>query len=144
MKQKDFIASSEIAISKSADKVWNVLTDTELAKEYMFGATVTTSWKEGDNITWAGEWKGKKFEDKGKILKVIPNSLLQYTHYSPLSGAEDLLENYHTVTISLEALGGNTRVSLTQDGNETEEEMLHSQQNWDTMLKKLKQLVEGS
>jgi hypothetical protein len=67
----------------------------------MFGIEVVSEWKEGSQIVWKGEWQGKSYEGKGVILKLKRNSLIQYSHFSPLSGKPDLPENYHTVTIKL-------------------------------------------
>ena len=66
------IARAATTIKTSADKVWNALTDPEMIKKYMFGATVISDWKEGSKITWKGEWEGKPYEDKGKILRFEP------------------------------------------------------------------------
>jgi len=68
--------------------------------------------------------------------------LIQYSHFSPLSGKPDLPENYHTVTIKLTSDGATTIVLLTQDNNETEQEREHSEQNWKMMLDSLKKLLE--
>ena len=78
------IAKAETTINASADKVWNALTDPELIKKYMFGTTVISDWKEGSKIIWKGEWEGKTYEDKGKILRFEPKKNLQYSHFSPL------------------------------------------------------------
>ena len=64
------------------------------------------------------------------------------THFSPLSGQEDAPENYHTLVYELEPNGAKTRISLSQDGNESEEAAEHSQANWEKMLSGLKQVVE--
>jgi len=108
----------------------------------MFGTNVFTDWKEGNAIVWRGEWQGKEYEDKGTILKFEPERVLQYSHFSPLSGQPDVPENYHTVTIELSGAGGQTTVTLTQDNNETEEARQHSEQNWERMLEALKKFVE--
>ncbi len=68
---------------------------------------------------------------------------MQYTHFSPLSGRPDRPENYHMVTINLAGTNGQTRISLTQDNNATEEARLDSERNWEMMLAGLKQYVEG-
>ena len=60
------------------------------------------------------------------ILQIEPRRILQYTHFSPLSGLADSPENYHTVTIGLSAKNGATTVSLSQDNNATEQEREHS------------------
>ncbi len=64
------------------------------------------------------------------------------THFSPLSGKEDLLGNYHTLLYELEEHGDPTRVLLRQDNNASEEDAEHSRDNWQKMLTGLKELVE--
>jgi hypothetical protein len=66
------------------------------------------------------------------------------THFSPLSGQEDALENYHTLVYELESRGQKTRISLSQDNNESEEAAEHSRANWEKMLFGLKQVVEDA
>ena len=140
--QKNLIATAEITVNATAGKVWKALTDPAMIKQYMFGTTVTSEWKQGSKITWSGEWKGKQYEDKGVILKIIPAQQLQYTHFSPLSGVADEPENYHTVTIELSPENNQTKIILSQDKNATEEERDHSKQNWEMMLGAIKNLVE--
>jgi uncharacterized protein YndB with AHSA1/START domain len=138
---KNLIAKASVSIAAPAAKVWDALVNPEVIKQYMFGTTVASDWKQGSAITWKGEWQGKPYEDKGKILKIEPRRLLQYTHYSPLSGP-DIPENHHTVTIELAEAGAQTRVTLSQDNNATEEARQHSEQNWKMMLDGLKKLLE--
>ena len=142
-KTSNFIARSSITIAATAEKVWDALVTPATIKRYMFGTTVTSDWKEGSPITWKGEWKGKAYEDKGVIRQFRPGRALQYTHFSPLGGLPDKPENYHTVTIQLSPEGDQTRVSLTQDNNPSEEERSHSEKNWGMMLDGLKKVVEG-
>jgi len=142
MKVDQLIAKADIMINATVDVVWEALTNPDKLKLFMFGSTVKSNWIKGSPITWEGEWQGKPYKDKGKILEVVPNKKLQYSHFSPLSGAEDKPENYHTVTIELQQKGNQTSVQLTQDKNETEEEKQHSQKNWEMMLTNLKKVVE--
>jgi uncharacterized protein YndB with AHSA1/START domain len=139
---KGLIAKASISINAPTAKVWNALTNPEVIKQYMFGTTVISDWKEGSPIVWKGEWQGKTYEDKGVILKLKPERLIHYSHFSPLSGKPDLPENYHTVTIELMADEAGTTVSLSQDNNETEQAREHSEQNWKMMLDSLKKLLE--
>jgi uncharacterized protein YndB with AHSA1/START domain len=139
---KGLIAKASISINAPAAKVWNALTNPEVIKQYMFGTTVISDWLKGSQIVWKGAWQGKKYEDKGVILKLKPERLIQYSHFSPLSGKPDLPENYHTVTIKLTTDEAGTAVSLSQDNNETEEAREHSEKNWKMMLDALKKLLE--
>jgi uncharacterized protein YndB with AHSA1/START domain len=143
-KTTNYIARSSISIAASPEKVWDALVTPAAIKQYMFGTTVVSDWKEGSPITWKGEWQGKRYEDKGVIRQLSSGRALQYTHFSPLSGLPDKPENYHTVTIQLSPEGNRTRVSLTQDNNPTEEARSHSEKNWGMMLEALKRFVERS
>jgi uncharacterized protein YndB with AHSA1/START domain len=136
------IAKAETTINAPADKVWNALIDPEMIKKYMFGATVISDWKEGSKIIWKGEWEGKSYEDKGKILRLEPKKELQYSHFSPHSGLHDNPENYHIVTIDLTEKDKQTIVALTQDNNADEKTKDHSEKNWKMMLASLKKLLE--
>ena len=136
------IARASVTVGAPVAKVWDALVNPQTIKQYMFGTTVVSDWKQGSPITWKGEWKGKAYEDKGTILKIQPRRLLQYSHYSPLSGLPDTPENHHTVTIELSEEGAQTRVSLAQDHNASEEARQHSEENWRMMLDGLKKVVE--
>jgi uncharacterized protein YndB with AHSA1/START domain len=114
-----------------------------MIKQYMFGTNVVTDWKKGSPIAWQGEWQGKAYEDKGIILQIEPERILQYSHFSPLSGQPDIPENYHTVTITLSGKGPQTTVTFTQDNNESEEAREHSEKNWQMMIEGLKKLLES-
>jgi uncharacterized protein YndB with AHSA1/START domain len=139
----EHIARAETKIEAPASRVWEALTDPEQIEQFMFGSRVTTDWKPGSSIVWKGEYEGKPYEDKGQILEFEPERRLRMTHFSPMSGDEDVPENYHTLTYELEARNGSTRVSLTQDGNDTAEAAEHSQANWEKMLSGLKATVEA-
>jgi uncharacterized protein YndB with AHSA1/START domain len=111
-------------------------------ERYMFGTHVVSTWREGDPITWSGEWQGRAYQDKGVIQRIEPERTLAYTHFSPLSGQPDRPESYHLVTIELSDDGEGTRVALTQDNNPTEDAKTHSEKNWAMMLDGLKKHVE--
>ena len=140
--EKNLLAEASVMIGAPRARVWKALVTPEAIKQYMFGTTVVSDWREGRPITWKGEWEGKSYEDKGVILQLNPEHTLQYSHFSPLSGLPDTPENYHTVTIQLSDENDQTRVSLTQDKNATEEERAHSEKNWGTMLAALKKFLE--
>ena len=105
---QDFIATTAVVIDAPKAAVWKALVTPAAIKQYMFGTDARSDFKKGSPITWEGEWQGKPYKDKGVIQRVEPERVMQYTHFSPLSGQPDRPENYHTVTIELSDAGGQT------------------------------------
>ena len=143
IESKDRIARASTTIHAPVEDVWDALIDPEKIKQYYFGATILTDWREGNPIVWKGEWDGQTYEDKCHIMRVVPGQTLQYSHFSPLIGQDDKPENYHVITIELDNQGEETKVTLSQDNNPSEEDRQHAEANWNMMLCNLKRVVEG-
>jgi uncharacterized protein YndB with AHSA1/START domain len=140
---KNYTAKATTTINAPVSKVWQALVNPEIIKQYLFNTEVISDWEVGSPIIYKGEWEGKPFEDKGEILEIEPETLLRSTHWSPLSGVPDTPENYHTVTYALSEKGDSTEVTITQDNNASADEKAHSEKNWQTVLKGMKDLLEG-
>ncbi|MEO8172018.1 MAG: SRPBCC domain-containing protein, partial [Sediminibacterium sp.] len=79
------------------------------------------------------------FEMKGKILKIIPEKLLQYTLKNGKS------ESVSTVTDELVFKNGKTVLSIADNvgsGHDAEKRYKRSLKGWEKVLKGLKALVE--
>jgi uncharacterized protein YndB with AHSA1/START domain len=139
----DQVAHAETEISASPQQVWDALTDPEAISSFMFGAKVDTDWEEGSPITWSGEYDGNPYQDKGEILEVVEARRLRMTHFSPLSGEDDVPESYHTLDYRLEDQGETTRLTLDQDGNDSPEQAEQFAANWQLMLDQVKEYVEA-
>jgi uncharacterized protein YndB with AHSA1/START domain len=138
-----FVAIAETDIGAVPARVWSALTDPAQIRQYFFGSEVETDWKPGSPIVWKGEYQGTAYQDKGQIIEAEPGHRLVVTHFSPMSGQQDVPENYHTITYVLEPRGEQTHVTLAQDNNASQEEAAHSRDNWTAMLAALKNYVEG-
>jgi len=136
-------AEASIVIAAPPERVWAALTEPDDVRQYLMGTNLETDWKPGSPITWSGEWKGNQYTDKGEVIEVEERRVLAYTHYSPLSGAEDSPENYHTLWWSLEEVPGGTRLMLTQDNNSSQEEADHNRETWGQVMDGLKKVAEG-
>ena len=137
-----FTARASITIKSSTASVWNALTDPTMIKQYLFGTEVVSDWKEGSEIIYKGVWEGKMYEDKGIILKIEPEKLLETNYWTSFSGLPDSPENYQKVTYQLSRDGDNTVLTITQDGIPTDEARAHSETNWAMVLDGLKKLLE--
>ena len=139
---KGLIAKASATINVSVAKVWDALINPAIIKQYMFGTDVVSDWKEGSPIVWKGQWEGKVYEDIGKILKMEKEKMIQYSHFSPLSGQSNVPENYHIVSVELSGHKRKTTILLSQDNNTTEGDREHSERNWQMMLETMKKLLE--
>ena len=137
------IAKAELTINAPASKVWDALTDPKMIKQYLFGTEVTTTWKVGSPITYKGEWEGKSYEDKGEVIQNEPGKLLVSTYWSSMSGLPDFPEYFKTVRYELTPDGNGTKLTITQDNNDSQEDATHSEQNWKMVLEGIKKVVEG-
>jgi len=139
----EHIARAEVTIDAPAATVWRGLTDPETISRYMAGSRVDTDWTVGGPITWNGEYDGHTYQDKGKVLEFEPPRRLVVTHFSPLTGQDDIPENYHRVSYDVVDNGGRTTVTLEQDGNDSAEQAEQFSTNWQQMLAGLKAEVES-
>ena len=136
----------ETIVAADPATVWKAMTQKNSA---MFPDTkVETDWKVGHPITFAGEWKGKAFKDRGEIQSFDEARELSFTHWSELSGTPDKPENYHIVRYELAPKGKNTRITLSQINLGPKPELdaktkAEFKKNWSFMLEGLKKSAEA-
>lgn len=131
----DYVVKKTIHLNAPASAVWEALTDPEQTKNYFFHCRVFSDWKVGSSITF----KGKIFwifpiEMHGKIEKITPGKLLQYT-LSSKDGSSS------TVTDELTEKDGKTTMHITDDvgqGEGAAKRYHRSVKGWDKILKGLK------
>lgn len=129
-----------ITVHVPVAKVWDALTRPELIKKYFFDTETDTDWKPGSPIYWRGNWQGKAYEDKGKVLEVQKDRRIAYSHWSSFSSKPDLSEHYQTITYDLRTDADGTVVTVSQSCSEQERE--HCEANWKMVLDGLKKLFD--
>lgn len=131
-----------ITINAPITTVWQALTDPGMIKEYFFGVETSGDWKEGHTIFYKGEWQGKSFEGKGKVLQVEDQKILRHSYWSNMSGLPDLPENYHIITYEMNQENHHTLLKLTEENLAGKSMKDRSAKLWDMVFEKLKKLVE--
>lgn len=131
-----------VAIQAPVAAVWKALTDPELIRNYFFGVNAEGKWKEGNTIIYKGEWQGKKYEGKGKVLKVEDEKLLRHSYWSDISSIPDEPGNYHIITYKLAGKNGDTQLELTEENLDGQPMKEQSSKLWDTVFENLKKLLE--
>ncbi len=139
---KELSLTTSIEINADKAKVWDALTNPEKIKVYLFGTETLTDWKTGSEIIFQGEYQGQQYKDKGTILDIKKDELLQYSYWSGFTGLEDKPENYSLVAYKLDTVNGKTLLTLTQTGFTNDQAQQHSQTAWTNVLQQIKQMTE--
>jgi uncharacterized protein YndB with AHSA1/START domain len=135
-------ASSSITIDAPVDEVWRAITTPEVIKRWFFGVDTESDWTPGSPLVHRGEWQGKPYEDKGRIVRIEPPTLLVHTHWSELSGLPEEEENFQLVTWALEDRDGKTELTVTERNLPSAEAKAVSEDGWKTALSGLKEVAE--
>ena len=138
-----YSSSASITINASLKKVWNALTTPKQVKQYFFDTNLVTDWKVDSPIFFRGEYNGKSYEDKGKILEFVPMKSLSFTYWSSFSGLEDKPELYQILRYNLVETPNGIGVTVDQSNTDTQERADHSLENWKKVLEGLKKFVEA-
>ncbi|MGE5459934.1 MAG: SRPBCC family protein, partial [Solirubrobacterales bacterium] len=96
----------------------------------------------GSPIVHRGEYQGRPYEDKGTIVRVVPERLLVHTHWSPVSGLPDEPEHNQEVTWSLAERDGGTELAVREVNLPSEAAKEISEQGWRAALGALRDLLE--
>lgn len=136
-------ASKSIIIDSTPEDIWEVLTNPEKIKLYLYGTETLTNWKVGSTILFQGEYNGQQYKDKGNVLENDRPNVLKYNYWSGFSGLEDKAENYALVSYKIVSLGANrSEFTWLQEGFANEEGKCHTENGLENMLQQIKQLVE--
>lgn len=147
---EELFIKNTISINAPTAKVWNILTNPEMTKIYMFGCEAISEWKVGAELLWKGIFEGKEMVFvKGHIVSIEPTKKLIYTTFDPNSVIADIPENYLNVTYLLSEENGVTTFTVTQgdykkvaDGEKRYKEGSNNGEGWNPILVAIKKLVE--
>ena len=140
-----------ITINAPASKVWEVLTQPEYTKIYMYGCETVSDWKVGSSLLWNGSYEGVEMTFvKGFIVEILPNSKLIYTVFDPNSTIEYIPENYLNVTYELLEVKGITTLNVIQgdyskvaEGELRYQESYNNGEGWNPILLQMKKIAEA-
>ena len=152
MSQPLYVDSS-ISINAPAEKVWDMLTNPQQTKRYMFGCEALSDYQPGSPLTWEGDFNGVHMVAvKGWVVAIEPGSFLEYTTIDPNNpDMPDVPENYVHVTYTLTEANGTTRLDVRQGnfstvalGQKRYEESRNNGEGWKPVLDQIKALCESN
>jgi uncharacterized protein YndB with AHSA1/START domain len=145
------VVENTISINAPIDKVWDILTNAEQTKKYMFGCETVSSWKPGSSLLWRANYEGKEMVFvKGNIIAIQPPVLLTYTVIDPHADMPDIPDNYLNVTYQLSEQDGITTLTVSQDGFEKAadgekryKDVYNNGDGWNPILVEIKKIGEA-
>lgn len=136
------IVKKQINILTSAAKLWDVLTNPEMIKQWLSGSNVISDWRQGSPILFTGNWNGKEYEDRGVIMQYVQNKLFQFSYFSNFSGLPEIPENYSIIRFDITEYENEAILKLTHSNITTATMLEHSDKNWNEALNIIKTLAE--
>ncbi len=143
IKKQNLTTKRSIVINSKAENIWDVLTNPDKIKQYLFGSETITDWKVGNPIIFQRNSAGKIYIDKGEIFEVVPNKLLKFSYWSSQEGYDDIAENYSVITYTLESEKDNTiKLTYLKEKIPVEFEQKNQERYLPGMLENIKKIAE--
>lgn len=146
---ESMIIKEQVLLQSTLEKVWDLLVNPAMTKQYMFGCEVISDWAIDSPVYWKGETENgeKVVYVKGKILAFDKGKRISSTTFDPNSGMADIPANHVTLTYELEERDDGILLTITQgdfseaqDGKKRYEE---SKEGWKAMvIPTIKKLLE--
>ncbi|WP_265521546.1 SRPBCC family protein [Oerskovia flava] len=121
-------ATCSIHVARPPAVVWSEMLHP--GARWMLGMNVETDFRPGSPVTFEGHYMGREFADWGQVVAVERPRLLRFTHYSPATGLEDVPENYHDISITLEPDDAGTTVRVVQENVASPERVRRAEDTW--------------
>lgn len=139
----DLKVSKTITIDASPEVVWDVVTNRNKIKLFLYGTNTSTDWKVGSPILFEGEYQGMTYKDKGNVIENVLNEKIKYNYWSMMSKTEDLPENYSLITYSIDKISEKqVKFTWLQEGFTSKQGCDHTDKTLMSMLEQIKKIAE--
>lgn len=114
------IVKREVQFKSNQAAVWDMLTNSEMTQQYMYGCKIISNWAVGGTFDWEGvtEDGAPITYVKGFLLEMNEPTNISFSMIDPFADYEDIPENYIQQGYTLEANAEGTLVTFIQSGFE--------------------------
>lgn len=143
--QSELSFEQTVSIQAPVSAVWTALTQPAIMERWLSETPVDiqSGWTVGSTITFRGNWHGRDYENKGIILQLEPQRLIEYTYWSSISELPDDPENYAVIAFEITSDGDQTLLTFECRDCATYAIFGHMRFYWAVTLILLKQLLES-
>ena len=140
----DIMVTRSVLLNASPERVWEALTHPGMTRQYLYNCEVCCDWKRGSSLRWSGTYQGRKVDEEGKIIDIIPGRMIKYSGFDKLLQEDVSSDGDFYVTHEIIPHGTQTKLLTTLEhfeGDETRAE--YAAQQWDfEIMPRLQTLVE--
>jgi uncharacterized protein YndB with AHSA1/START domain len=127
-------------IRTSPEKLWQALTEPEFTRQFYFGMTIETDWKEGS--AWKTVGTDGEPKDSGKIVEIDPPRRLVLTWRNEFR-PEMKEEGDSRMSYEIEAEGEMVKLTVRHEMDKPGSKLIGAVSNgWPMILSSLKSLLE--
>ena len=141
------IIKEEVSFKANPEKVWDLLINPEMTKQYMFGCEVISDWEIGSPIIWKGKTEDGKevIYVKGEIIDFVNGSKVTSTMFDPNMGIADVPKNYVNLTYEVIPKKSGCQLIITQGdfqgADNAEKRFEESKQGWKMVIPTMKKIL---
>lgn len=140
----DIMVTRSVLLNASPERVWEALTHPGMTKQYLYNCEVTSEWEPGSTLRWTGAYQGRKVDEEGRILDIVPGRMIKYSGFDKLAAGDISRDGNIYITHEIIPHGRQTKLLTTLEhfeGDETRAE--YAAQQWDfEIMPRLQTLVE--
>lgn len=143
--QKFISTKNTLFFRAPAETIWACFTQPDLVKQWLMGMEIVSDWKVGSLYQNKITCDGQVFEEKGRILQIVPNKILQVDFLSAWDNLEDKPENYQRLTHELVPKNGGFELQSTTDwlpSLYSEERQKEGEAGWRHLFPALQALID--
>ncbi|UQZ84839.1 hypothetical protein SK3146_04094 [Paenibacillus konkukensis] len=134
-----------IYVGAKPEDVWNIFVKPEATKAIFFGSTLESTFEVGARYEYVGP--GSEGDETvhvyGEVLAFEPYRLMSFTEHPGPSYRDNHEELETRVTLTLETVGGSTKVTLINDQwPENHPSYENTKESWPMILSNIKSYVE--
>ncbi len=139
-----------ITFKSNLKRVWDLVTNPEMTKQYMFGCEILSDWKIGNPVTWKGKIEeGKEVVYvKGEIIEYEKERKVTFSTFDPNMGIADVSANYVNLTYELIPQENGCKLIITQGDfqgvDNSEKRFEEAKQGWKMVLPMMEKIIAAS
>ncbi|MEO1518218.1 MAG: SRPBCC domain-containing protein [Bacteroidota bacterium] len=106
----------KVLFQASPEEVWDLLTNPEKTRQYMFGCELQSDWQVGSPVHWKGKLEdgSEKIFVQGEVIEYEAPQKVTTTTFDPDSGLADVPEHHLQLTYELQKTEGGTLLTIRQ------------------------------